>query len=55
MMLPPNWIKGQERELQRVLNQLHDRRERVPELLADAVEWLQAKATKRVAGTACCA
>ena len=55
MLLPPNWIKGQEREFRRVLNQLYDRRERVPELLAIAVEWLQAKATQRVVGAACCA
>lgn len=42
MLLPPNWIEGQERELQGVLNRLHDRRERVPALLADTVKCLQA-------------
>jgi hypothetical protein len=55
MLLPLKWIKGQEHELHRVLKRLHDRRERVPELLADAVKWLQAKATQRVTVAQCCA
>lgn len=42
MLLPPDWIEGQEREFRRVLNQLCDRRERVQRLLADTVKCLQA-------------
>ena len=48
MLLPPNWIEGQERELQRVLHRLHDRRERVPELLADTIKCLQAMPAQSV-------
>ena len=47
-LLPPAWVEGQEHELQRVLNQLHDRRERVPELLAETVKYLQAMPAQSV-------
>jgi hypothetical protein len=47
-LLPPAWVEGQERELQGVLNQLHDRRERVPELLANTVRCLQAMPAQSV-------
>jgi hypothetical protein len=41
-LLPTAWVQGQEHELQRVLNQLHDRRQRVSGLLAETVKYLQA-------------
>jgi hypothetical protein len=48
MLLPPNWIEGQERELRRVLSQLHDRRDRVQRLLAETVKCLQAMPARSV-------
>jgi hypothetical protein len=47
-LLPPAWVEGQEHELQRVLNQLNDRRERVPELLAETVKCIQAMPAQSV-------
>jgi hypothetical protein len=47
-LLPPDWIEGQEREFREVLSQLHDRRERVPELLADTIKCLQAMPAQSV-------
>jgi hypothetical protein len=47
-LLPTAWVQGQEHELQRVLNQLHDRRLRVPELLAETVKCLQAMPAQSV-------
>ena len=47
-LLPTAWVQGEEHELQRVLNQLHDRRLRVPELLAETVKCLQAMPAQSV-------
>lgn len=42
-LLPQNWIQGQERELERLLNGLLLRRERLPLLMAKAVSQLQSR------------
>ena len=47
-LLPPAWVEGQEHELQRVLHQLHDRRGRLPELLAATVKCLLATPAQSV-------
>ena len=47
-LLPAAWVEGQEHELQRVLNQLHDRRLRVQGLLAETVKCLQAMPAQSV-------
>jgi hypothetical protein len=47
-LLPTVWVQGQEHELQRVLNQLHDRRQRVPELLDETVKCLKAMPAQSV-------
>ena len=41
MEIPPAWIKGDELHLQRLLGRLFARRVLVPQLVADAVDWLQ--------------
>jgi hypothetical protein len=48
MMLPSNWIEGQEYEFRQVFKQLYDRRERVPELLAETVKCMQAMPAQSV-------
>ena len=55
MMLPSNWIEGQEYEFRQVVKQLCDRRGRVPELLADTVKCLQAMPAQGVPLAARCA
>jgi hypothetical protein len=47
-LMPTDWVQGQEHELQRVLNQLHDRRQRITELLAETVKCLQAMPAQSV-------
>jgi hypothetical protein len=54
-LLPPKWIAGQEHELQRLLNRLHDRRERLPGLLIHTVKCLQAMAVRSVRPAQRCA
>jgi hypothetical protein len=41
MVVPPDWIRGDELQLHRLLRQLYSRRVLVPQLVAASIEWLQ--------------
>ncbi|MBZ5724685.1 MAG: hypothetical protein LAP87_06775 [Acidobacteriia bacterium] len=40
LLIPPDWIAGEELEFLRVLRRLYQRRERVPQLLAESIDHL---------------